>query len=76
MVHENHRGLGPPLPRRQDPAFNVAAVAAMLEDAEENVVVTLADRDNFGPEEGVVAGREKEERLLDLVKDRSHFRLR
>jgi hypothetical protein len=47
----------------------------MLEDAEQNIVVTLADRDNFGPEEGVVAGREKEERLLDLVKDRSHFRL-
>jgi hypothetical protein len=73
MVHENHCRLRPPLTGRQKPAFNVAAVAAMLEHAKEDVVMALAYRNDFGPEEGVIARRKEEERLLDFAKQGRNF---
>ena len=67
MIHENHRGLSPPLTGWQYTAFNVAAMAAMFQDAEQDVVMAVANRYYARAEERVVSGWKEEKWDLDEV---------
>ena len=73
MIHEHHRWLSPPLSSWQNPAFNVAAMTAVFQHSEENVIMAVSNRYNAGSKEWVVSSREKEKRYLDKVQDRCHI---
>jgi len=67
VIQKVKHWLSPPHARRQELTLKVRNVTACLSYSDQNLIVTVVNRNDFMAEEGVIASGEEKERLSDLV---------